>query len=124
MWLQFHEKLNRKVQVHTILGDMTLMFYRNIIVYLRHTCVACIESYPGGDGTLQYVSNMSSSASSSSSSPAATDPEDVERRQWRIGPAITAGVATSVIASEAAVATSVRSGSDLWQAADGPQQHG
>lgn len=66
---------------------------------------------------------MSSSPSSSSSSPAATDPEDAERRQRRIGPAATTGVATSVIVSEAAVETSVRSGSDLWQAADGPLQH-
>lgn len=66
---------------------------------------------------------MSSSPSSSSSSPVATDPEDAERRQRRIGPAATAGVATSVINSVAAVATSVRSGSDLWQAADSPQQH-
>jgi len=67
---------------------------------------------------------MSSSPSSSSSSPAATDPEDAERRQRRIGPAATAGVDTSVIVSVAVVVTSVRSGSDLWQEADGPQQHG
>lgn len=68
---------------------------------------------------LQEVSKMSSSPSSSSSFPAATDPEDTERRQRRIGSAATAGVDTSVIVS----AASVRSGSDLWQAADNPQQH-
>jgi len=65
---------------------------------------------------LQEVSKMSSSPSSSSSFPAAIDPEDTERRQRRIG---LVGVDTSVIVS----AASVRSGSDLWQAADNPQQH-
>lgn len=69
----------------------------------------------------QYVSNMSSSPSSSSSSPA-TDPEDADRRHRRTGSMATATVAVAV--SVATVATSVRSGSDLWQTADCPQPHG